>query len=422
MFYLWMIIFLLFLPALFTAVNYLFSFRGTPGEREMRARKRWSLLKRSNGLFFVSLITGLVIIMFWVPESFQSIPRILLSALFIAVIFLFQATVLGIIDRKIRGVSYSIKGHIKFQTFFFAARFFAIFIVIIFLYYPFFQGPFFEGLFYDRGGIGWEFFLDVALFLTAITLFVLAILFQIRFIGWITGAVSPMPEGEGGISDSIIELAGKAGIVKEEVRLFAIETFGCPYFNAFAAPFKTIYFTKPLLNELEKDQLLAVSAHEIGHLLTMKRRTTSVVLLYLGFAVFIWLLTPILYVFASGNTLLSIMIIAVGLLFLFFIISFRKMSRKFETVADETAASLMGDPGLFIGVLERIYDLNMIPRRFDKRGSEGETHPSLERRVATLKGETIEKPERSILRLLLRSVFFVVLMIFLFYIFLNKFG
>ena len=98
------------------------------------------------------------------------------------------------------------------------------------------------------------------------------------------------------------------------------------------------------------------------------------------------------------------------------------MSRKFEAAADETAASLTDDPGHLVGALEKIYDLNMIPRRFDKRGSEGETHPSLERRVAALKGEDIGKPKKSILRIIVRSLFFIVLLIFLFYIFLHRLG
>lgn len=420
MLYLLTIIPLLFLTPIFTFVNYLISFRRPPAEREMTARKRWNLLKRSNGLFFVSLIAGLVIILFWASESLSPVVRLLMSVLFIAADFLIYAAVLGIIDRKIRGLSYPMAGYLKFQTFFFAARFLAIFVVVAFLNYPFFQGPFFEGLLYGSGEIGWEFFMEIALFLAAVALFLMAILFQVRLLGRLTGAVSPMPEGT--ISDSVIELAGMAGIAVERVRLFVIETFDCPYFNAFAAPFKTIYFTKPLLRELDRDQLLAVSAHEIGHLLTMKRRTISVLILYLGLALFLWLITPIFQIFASGNTLLTAVVIATGILFLIFVISFRRMSQKFEAAADETAASLTGDPEHLVGALEKIYDLNMVPRRFDKRGSERETHPSLERRVAALKGEDIGKPKRSILRILVRSLFFIVLLIFLFYIFLGRCG
>ncbi len=38
----------------------------------------------------------------------------------------------------------------------------------------------------------------------------------------------------------------------------------------------------------------------------------------------------------------------------------------------------------------------MLPRRFDKKGSENASHPSLERRIAQLKGEKLPKPKKKI--------------------------
>lgn len=402
--YLLLVIALVFLPSLFNVVNYAFSFARAPKEQEERARRRWNFLKRSSAFFFLSLISGLIVIMLFLPELYSSIVRILLSVLFIAVAFYLHAMIQGLFDKKIRGVSFSMKGYMKFQTFFFVSRFLAFFIALAFLYYPFFEGP---GLLFD-----------VTLFLTAIVLFVLAILFQMRVVGRITGVLYPMSQDDhGAISDSILKLAEKAGVDKKKVSLYTINTFGYPFFNAFAAPFKALYFTKPLLDELETDEILAISAHEIGHLLTMKRRTISVVIIYTGLVSFVWLLSPIVSVFISGSILLSAWILFIGLIFFIFIILFRRISQKFETEADETSASLMNDSTHLITALEKVYKLNMIPRRFDKRGSERESHPSLERRVAKLKGETLEKPKRSIVRslfrILIRLLFFVVLVILL---------
>jgi Zn-dependent protease with chaperone function len=259
----------------------------------------------------------------------------------------------------------------------------------------------------------------VALLIAAAALFVLTVLFQARLMGRITGVLSPMSGGDGDISGSILDLAEKAGIARDKVALFVIETFGYPYYNAFAASLRTIYFTRPLVSGLDRGEILAVSAHEIGHLLSMRRRTASVLLLYLGFALFLWLLTPLLSVFATGNLLLCAAVVLVFFLFFLFIVLFRRMSRRFETAADETAASLTGDPMLLVNALEKIYELNMIPRRFNRRGSEGESHPSLERRVAALKGEEIERPKRSVFRIVIWTVFFIVLSIFLVYIFTN---
>ena len=426
--YLLAVIALAFLPALFNVVNYAFSFARAPKEQEERARRRWNFLKRSSTFFFLLIIVGLVSIMLVLPESISSISRILLSVLFIFVTFLLHAMILGILDKKIRGVYFPMMGYIKFQTFFFVSRFLAVFIVLAFLYYPFFERQHFaeQGLGYSGSLLFTQVFaqvFDIVLFITAIILFVLAILFQMRVVGRITGVLSPMSKDEhGAISDSILKLAEKAGVVKEKVSLYTINTFGYPFFNAFAAPFKALYFTKPLLEELDTDEILAISAHEIGHLLTIKRRTIYVLLLYAGLVSFVWLLSPIVSVFISGSIFLSAWIIFIGLIFFVFIIFFRRISQKFEVAADETSASLMNDPTHLITALEKVYELNMVPRRFDKRGSERESHPSLERRVAELKGETLAKPKRSILRwlfrFLIRLIAFVVIVIVLTYFFL----
>ncbi len=54
------------------------------------------------------------------------------------------------------------------------------------------------------------------------------------------------------------------------VRVSVMETFGYPFYNAFAAPGKTIYITRPVLSALTREELSAIAAHEIGHLATMK--------------------------------------------------------------------------------------------------------------------------------------------------------
>jgi hypothetical protein len=87
----------------------------------------------------------------------------------------------------------------------------------------------------------------------------------------------------------------------------------------------------------------------------------------------------------------------------------------YEQKADDIAAELLDDPEILVTALERIYQMNMIPRRFDDRGTEQASHPSLERRVAHLRGEELPKPKiLTPARVLLFVILFLAAMLFLF--------
>lgn len=397
-------------PSIFLAVYYGLSYTRVPEESELKARKRWNLIRRSNTVFFLSLIAGLIYIGIQKTPVPSSLFRVIISLLFIIITFFPFVLILGIVDRKIRGVSYSLSGCLKFQTFFFFSRFTALLVILVFCYFPFLDGD-------STGPIPSFAPFDIVVLTGALVSFILMTLFQMRIVGGLTGAIKPIGDGEAYISE-IGELSKKAGI--DGVSLFVIKTFGYPFFNAFAAPFKRLYFTESLLNDLDRKKLIAVAAHEIGHLKTMKRRTISIMALYILLALTAWIFFPLMAAFISMDEMIPVVAILVLLAFSFLIISTLSKSRKQEEIADKTAADLTGDPEDLVSALERIYELNMVPRRFDKRGSEEQTHPSLERRVAKLRGEDIPKPKRLTPKRIIIVFVMVFLLTAIFFYYLNR--
>jgi len=369
------------LPALFILIYYLLLLARPIDDPEIKARRRWRMMSRGNALWVLAMLAGVIVIAEAPVYRFAPAVRAAASILFVAITFFPLAVTLGIVDKRIRGIDYPLAGYLKFQLTFFFCRWTCFLVLVALMYVPL-------RLVRPEGGVSYT---GVALAVAGAVLFAAALLFQMRLVGRITGMLTPVAHDREP-ARTVTELAGKAGV--GGVRLYIMETFGYPFYNAFAAPGKTIYVTRPVLGALSADELSAIAAHEIGHLVTMRQRTALMVTVLsagvVGLWILIWRLTAILPDIGS-----FIIEIAVGLFVLFTaIFALRAVSRRYETRADATATELVGGPEAVISALEKLYALNMLPRRFDKKGSENASHPSLERRVAQLKGETLPRPKR----------------------------
>ena len=371
-------------PALFLELFYLVSYRTfltmMVSDREMIARKRWNLFRHANTVFILCMVVETFIIALALPEDVSALVRVVLSISCIFFTFFPYMLLQGRIDRSIRHIDYSYGGYVKFQLFFFFSRFSAVFILLIFLYVPFLEIENPYDITLPR----------VFLLLLALTLFVMAVLFQTRLVGAITKILVRCDDDDPMIT-RIRKMGEKAGVGR--VRLFVMNTFDYPYFNAFAAPFGILYFTQTLLDELSEKEILAVAAHEIGHLKTMARRTVSILGIYALMAMTVWVFFPLGYALFHRGEWVSLAVIVGFVTLLFIVFGVRSRSRIYEQKADDIAAQLIDDPELLVTALERIYKMNMIPRRFDTHGSERASHPSLERRVAHLRGEELPKPK-----------------------------
>jgi Zn-dependent protease with chaperone function len=388
------------LPAVFTAAGYFISFRRIPDDHEIRARKRWKLANRGNAVFLISVFGGVI----GVAEACRDLPavaKILISCLFILITFTPFMIVLGAIDRRLREIEFPLGGYIKFQYFLFFGRWSSVLVIVAFLLLP-------VGLTAPHGGVS---FTGVGVMIGGAALFILCSLYQMRVVGRLTGALVPAGSDDGPAGD-IARLSEKAGVTGTKV-LF-METFGYPFYNAFAAPGKIIYITRPLLGALSREELSAIAAHEIGHLTTMKRRTAFSLAILTVCIVALWFLVDRIPRLLSDINSFLVEIVVILFFFLAAVLSLGAASRRFEARADTAGAELTGGPEPMIAALEKIYRLGMLPRRFDKKGSENASHPSLERRVAQLRGEKLPKPKRNIKRTVILWLGVVILMVLFF--------
>ncbi len=366
------------LPALFVLISYSVSFARPIEDPEIKARRRWRMINRGNAVWLLVVVVGLVAIAEVPSPNVHPAGKAAASLLFIVITYCPFIITVGIVDRKIRDVRYRLSGYLRFQFAFFFCRWSSILVVVAFLFVPL---SFADG----RGGISYT---GITLAAAGAVMFVVVALFQMRMAGRVAGMLAALdPDQEP--AKTVGELAARAGI--SGVRVFVMETFGYPFFNAFAAPGRIIYVTRPVLSALTRDDFSAVAAHEIGHLVTMKTRTALILTILTGCVIASWFLVGRLAALVSGGGSL-IFEIAATLVFLILAIFFLgALSRRFETRADQTAAGLMGGAEKVISALEKIYSLNMVPRRFDRKGSENASHPSLERRVAVLRGESLPR-------------------------------
>ncbi len=398
--YLWLIPVAVLLPSAFVLAAYLLALRRMPDDREVRARKRWKVVSRANSIHLICVIGGLVTIALG-AGFLGALAKILISYLFVIVTFVPFMIVLGLVDRRVRGIDFDLGGYIRFQLFFFFSRWLSLFVALALLYYPLgFVGP--------DGAILW---VSIGVMIGGIALFVLASLYQMRLVGYVTGALVWAGDEEA-IAQDVSALARKAGI--DGVKTLIMETFGYPFLNAFAAPGRIVYITRPLINVLGREEVSAVAAHEIGHLKTIKSRTFFFLSLYALFVVAIWVVVPrVAFILAGIDTFIVPILVTIVFFFLL-LMGIQALSRRYEKTADLVSAELMGGPEPIIAALEKIYDLNMLPRRFDKKGSEKASHPSLERRVAELRGERIPPPKGRKARIIV-IVILVFLIVFLLY-------
>jgi Zn-dependent protease with chaperone function len=383
-------------PALFVALHFFASFRLPPEDRELRARRRFAALRRGNTILFLAMIGGVLFVSLRPLTPFSPALKAVFSVLMVIVPFFVYSAVVGIIDRRIRNITYALRGYLAFQAFIFFGRFFGVLLLIVFFHLPLFTDN-------VRGLTG------VITIVSGVLLFIIITLFQMKIIGRIFGVLAPLNDKT--LVSAIQELAEKANAKK--VTCFTFDTFGYPYYNAYAAPGKTIYFTTPLLGVLTGEEILAIAAHEIGHIATAKKRAFHFMLILVLLLIVVSLLAFIIPSLLGGELTYFLLLIAVMVLLILFISAIAKRRQRFEKEADAVSATLMDDPEHLIGALEKIYALNMVPRRFDKKGTEKMSHPSLERRVASLRGEEMAPPKKRPIRVIIFLGIVVLLIIYI---------
>lgn len=157
--------------------------------------------------------------------------------------------------------------------------------------------------------------------------------------------------------------------------------------NAFAMlslDQRRVLFFDSLLDQLTPNEITAILAHEVAHLEQFDRRrllgrylvTTALILLLMSGSAAARFFFP---AFESWVLIVSLAAVAAAM-----VVRARRMQGH-ETDADMRAIELCGDAEALICALTRIYAINHIPRRWSAVAEQRSTHPSLARRIRSIR-------------------------------------
>ena len=196
------------------------------------------------------------------------------------------------------------------------------------------------------------------------------------------GLAAPAPDE---IRTGVQELAAKLGVKQVSVYIAKSETL-----NAFAFPWTpAVAFTAGLLASMTPGEVIAIGAHEIGHL-TESRATLRARfgLLWLAFVILAaFYVLHSLGISGAGQLIVVAVLARVGLSFA------GKFLRDQETRADTIAQKNSGgdERTFYASTLEKLYRLNGMPAVMARKSA---THPELyDRLLASGKTPDFPRPE-----------------------------
>jgi Zn-dependent protease with chaperone function len=140
----------------------------------------------------------------------------------------------------------------------------------------------------------------------------------------------------------------------------------------------SIYLSDYLIENVTSVQVEAVVAHELAH---AKKKHVLKSLLIMLLPMFIGM-NLFLYSWINRASASNYIITIAGIILIFAgnIIA-TPIQRRFELEADALSAKILGTPEPMISALQRISELNLIPRKYPRFIEWGLPHPSIETRI-----------------------------------------
>ena len=177
------------------------------------------------------------------------------------------------------------------------------------------------------------------------------------------------------------------------VELLVFPTHGGLVANAFALPSPSkpsVLLSRPLLERFEPPEVMAIFAHEVGHLEYFDRRRLRWMSLAVVGLIFLGLLIGPVHALVSDLDWLPSLFWLVLVLTIF---SFRnRWMQRLEIRSDLRAAELCGDPEVVVAALVKLHDLALVPHEMDRRVEKNRSHPSLATRIAALRAAPAAQP------------------------------
>lgn len=180
----------------------------------------------------------------------------------------------------------------------------------------------------------------------------------------------------------VLRMSAKAGVAPS-----AVFELACPWANAYAYPLSgRLAFTDDALSALSDDEIAAVCAHELGHLIEPKHVTATRLIGAFTFALPVALARPL--VASGGPRFFFYAVLAAYVAAVVVRVFFVRLYRRMETTADKHAHHHEGDAGTYARALTRIHEVNVMPVVMpNARG----IHPNLYDRVAAA-GAPMDSP------------------------------
>jgi Zn-dependent protease with chaperone function len=187
--------------------------------------------------------------------------------------------------------------------------------------------------------------------------------------------LSPHAVTSGALRDRLFDLAQRGGVPLRQLYIMPVRRGRIA--NAFAVQGGSVILTDYLLENLSEREVVAVMAHEIGHLRHGHPRQLALTL-----AASAGLALVAVRAFGAALQLppaLAWPIAVIAAVFVTFI-----ASRHFERIADAEAVKLTGDPEALITALARLSNLNHVPIEWGMWAERSLTHPSTLRRAQAI--------------------------------------
>lgn len=190
--------------------------------------------------------------------------------------------------------------------------------------------------------------------------------------------LTPHAVSSGELRDRIFELAGQAGVRLRQ--LFIVPSGKMPVANAFAVLGGNVLMTEHLLRNLDRREVDAIAAHELGHL--KFRHPIKLMGVFLVVMILAAIIQP-----ALGERFHDSWLRHIPLSLILALVAAHFVSRRFEHQTDSYAAWLVADPEALITGLIKVHRLSLMPMRWGQWEEGLLTHPSTDLRLEVIARE-----------------------------------
>jgi Zn-dependent protease with chaperone function len=219
----------------------------------------------------------------------------------------------------------------------------------------------------------------------AAALGIVLLLWHRRFPDTVRAIMRSRPVTDPELADRLSQLSQRASVPAPRFEIVPMGGGVLP--NAVALPGRrrsTVLMTSTFAERFDRDEIVAVCAHEIAHLEHFSgRRLQRLYFATIGLVVGGVMIAPLTKAVMPGAEPWAF---TCWVVFVFSMQAIRARNRqKNETASDVRSVELTGDGEALVRALTKLHAMARVPRRWDARFERNATHPSLARRIKAIR-------------------------------------